>query len=64
MFLKKVPYRDCNEMGAISKYVSNRAFLYEIYRKNDTFSNKFGLRKTKSSNFEIKINNLCKVNVF
>ena len=31
---KNIPHRDCSETVAISKYVSNTAFLYEIYSEN------------------------------
>ena len=37
---KNIPHRDCNEMGAISKYLSNIAFFCIIYMyigKNSTF---------------------------
>ena len=45
MWKKIIPHRDCSEMVAISKYVSNIAFLYEIYRENATFRTKFRIKK-------------------
>ena len=35
---KTIPHRDCSETGAISKYMSNVAFLYEIYMGKHYFS--------------------------
>ena len=37
MWKKIIPHRDCRETGAITNYVSNIAFLYEIYRENANF---------------------------
>ena len=37
---KTIPHRDCSEKGVISKYVSNVAFLYQIYREKHYFSHK------------------------
>ena len=44
---KNIPNRDYNETGAISKYVSNMAFLYEIYREK-LFVLNFDFKKTNS----------------
>ena len=53
---KNISHRDYSETGTISKYVSNMAFLYEIYRENTTFRSKFRFKKTNSWNFETLLN--------
>ena len=53
---KNTPHCDYSETGAISKYVSNMAFLHEIYRENTTFRSKFRFKKTNSWNFETLLN--------
>ena len=47
---KTIPHRDCSETGAISKYVSNMAFLYEIYWENATFRSEFRFYKKRTRN--------------
>ena len=59
MCKKNIPHRDCSETGAISKYVSNVAFLYEIYSGKHYFSHSISiLKKMNSWNFEKLINDI------
>ena len=32
IYVEKIHHRDCSETGAISEYVSDVAFFYEIYK--------------------------------
>ena len=62
---KNIPHRDCSEMGAISKYVSNIAFfILNILGKTLLFALNFDLKKTNSWNFEKLINDTCMGIVF
>ena len=62
---KNIPHRDCSEMGAISKYVSNIAFfVWNILGKTLLFALNFDLKKTNSWNFEKLINDTCMGIVF
>ena len=57
---KKILHRNCSETGAISNYVSNIAFLYEMYReKTLLFALNFNKKKPNSWNFEKMINYIC-----
>ena len=62
---KTIPHLDCCETGAISKYVSNITFLFEIYGEKLNFLHEISiLKKSNSSNFEKLINDICMDIVF
>ena len=52
-----IRYRICTKTGAISKYVSTIAFLYEINRGKRCFL-QFDLNQNEPVKFEILINNI------